>query len=60
MKKAYFFIDDTIWVLRDITRERPASLFDNPFLKMLKANHDKYGMKVQLNIFYSRRCHRCL
>ncbi len=52
MKKAYFFIDDTIWVLRDITRERPASLFDNPFLKMLKANHDKYGMKVQLNIFY--------
>lgn len=52
MKKAYFFIDDTIWVLRDITRERPASLFDNPFLKMLKSNHDKYGMKVQLNIFY--------
>lgn len=52
MKKAYFFIDDTIWVLRDITRNRPATLFDNPFLGMLKSCHDKYGMKVQLNIFY--------
>lgn len=52
MKKAYFYIDDTIWVLRDITRQRPASLFDNPFLKMLKTAHDNYGLKVQLNIFY--------
>lgn len=52
MKKAYFFIDDTIWVLRDITRQKPASLFDNPFMKMLKTAHDKYGMKVQLNLFY--------
>jgi len=52
MKKAYFYIDDTIWVLRDITRQKPASLFDNSFMKMLKTAHDKYGMKVQLNLFY--------
>ncbi len=52
MKKAYFYIDDTIWALRDITRERPASLFDNPFFKMLKSAHDEYGLKVQLNLFY--------
>ncbi len=52
MKKAYFYIDDTIWVLRDITRQKPASLFDNPFLKMLKEAHDKYGLKTQLNLFY--------
>lgn len=52
MKKAYFYIDDTIWVLRDITRQRPASLFDNSFMKMLKDAHDKYGLKVQLNLFY--------
>ncbi len=51
MKKTYFFIDDVIWCLRDLTRERPASLFDNPFLKGLKEAHDKYGMKVQLNLF---------
>lgn len=52
MKKAYFYIDDTIWVLRDITRQKPKSLFDNPFMRMLKAAHDKYGLKTQLNLFY--------
>lgn len=52
MKKAYFYIDDTLWVLRDITRQRPKTLFDNPFMKMLKTAHDKYGLKTQLNLFY--------
>lgn len=52
MKKAYFYIDDTIWVLRDITRQKPATLFENPFMKMLKDAHNKYGLKVQLNLFY--------
>ena len=51
-KKAFFFIDDVIWVFRDLTRERPASLFDNPFMKCLKEAHDRYGMKVQLHAFY--------
>lgn len=52
MKKAYFAIDDVIWVLRDLTRQKPASLFDNPFMKMLKDAHDRYGVKTQLNLFY--------
>lgn len=53
MKKlAYFFIDDTIWVLRDIAREMPASIFDNAFMKMLKKAHDDNGLTVQLNLFY--------
>lgn len=52
MKKAYFYIDDTIWVLRDITRQKPKSLFDNPFMHMLKTAHDGFGLKVQLNLFY--------
>lgn len=51
-KKTFFFIDDVIWFLRDITRERPASIFDQHFLKVLKTAHDKYGLKVQLNLFY--------
>lgn len=51
-KKAYFYIDDTIWVLRDLTRTKPESLFDVPFLKLLKNAHDKYGLRVQLNLFY--------
>ncbi len=51
-KKAYFYIDDTIWALRDITRIRPASMFDTPFFNMLKTAHEKYALKVQLNLFY--------
>ena len=51
-KKAYFFIDDVIWVFRDLTRERPKSIFDHHFLKSLKETHDKTGLKVQLNVFY--------
>ena len=51
-KTAYFFVDDVIWCLRDLTRTKPTSIFDVPFLAMLKRVHDKYGLKVQLNLFY--------
>lgn len=51
-KKAYFFIDDVIWCMRDITRIKPASIFDIPFMAMLKKAHDLYGLTVQLNLFY--------
>ncbi len=52
MKEAYFYIDDVIWVFRDLARQKPDSLFDNAFMKMLKKAHDDNGMKVQLNLFY--------
>ena len=54
MAKKYFFsfIDDVIWAFRDVTRQKPASLFDNGFFKILKNAHDNYGLKVQLNLFY--------
>ena len=53
MKKlAQFYIDDVIFVFRDITKQKPKSIFDHPFLKELKGAHDKYGLKVQLNCFY--------
>lgn len=51
-KKAFFFIDDVVWVFRDLTRQKPKNLFDNPFLALLKEAHDKYGLKTQLNVFY--------
>ncbi len=51
-KKAFFFIDDVVWVFRDLTRQKPKSLFDNEFLKLLKKAHDEYGLKTQLNVFY--------
>ena len=51
-RKAHFFIDDAIWFLRDITRQRPKSVFDTPFMKGLKDSHDRWGLKVQINLFY--------
>ncbi len=53
MKKiSTFVIDDVIWVFRDLTRNAPKSMFEHPFLAMLKEAHEKYGLKVQLNLFY--------
>lgn len=51
-RQTAFFIDDVIWVLRDIARQRPDSIFDHPLLGGLRAAHERYGLKVQLNLFY--------
>lgn len=51
-RKASYFCDDVIWVFRDLARQRPRSIFDHPFLSVLKECHDKYGLKLQLNLFY--------
>ena len=51
-KRASFFIDDAIWFLRDLTRKRPKSMFDDPFLAPMKECHEKYGLKLQINLFY--------
>ena len=51
MKKTFFFIDDVIWTLRDLTEKRPKSIYDHPFIAMLYDAHKKYGLKVQLNLF---------
>lgn len=47
----HFFIEDNIWFLRDLNRDRPESIFDHPYLAMLKRMHEKYGTKVQLDVF---------
>ena len=46
------YIDDVIWFLRDLARLRPAKAFDHPFLSGLKRLNERYGYKVQLNLFY--------
>lgn len=51
-KKVCFFIDDVIWTLQELNEQRPASIFDQHFFKNLKASHDLYGAKIQLNLFY--------
>lgn len=50
-KTYYFYIDDVIFLLRDLCQKPPKQLFDHPFLAMLKDLHERYGMKVQLNCF---------
>jgi hypothetical protein len=46
--------DDNIWFLRDLTKNSNIykSLFDNPYLKVYKDVHDKYGTKFHFNLFY--------
>ena len=51
-KLAAFYIDDVIFVFRDLAREKPKSCWDHRFLGHLKEAHERYGLKVQLNIFY--------
>jgi hypothetical protein len=51
-KRAAFYIDDVIWVFRELAAQKPKSCWDHRFLGHLKEAHDKYGLKVQLNVFY--------
>ena len=48
-----FFIDDNIFFLTDIARERPARLFDHFYLKALQDIHKKYGACFTLNTFFA-------
>lgn len=52
MKKFSFTVDDNIRFLHMLTAENADSLFSNPYLAMYKRLHDKYRLKVQLNLFY--------
>lgn len=47
-----FYVDDNIYVFRDLTRGNYGSVFEHEYLKMFKELHEKYGLKVQLNVFY--------
>lgn len=51
-RRANFCIDDNIFTFADIAKERPASIFDHFYLKHLKMLHEKYGMKITLNLFF--------
>ncbi|MEA4822555.1 MAG: hypothetical protein VB111_00360 [Clostridiaceae bacterium] len=48
-----FSVDDNIWWLQDLTANAYTSIFDNPYLAVYKEAHDKYGIKVRLNLFYA-------
>ncbi|HAZ19970.1 MAG TPA: hypothetical protein DCY75_07355 [Clostridiales bacterium] len=58
VKKAHktyrFSLDDNIWFLQDIAKNQHIyrSIFENPYLSMLKGVHDQYGTHFHLNIYY--------
>ena len=47
-----FTVDETIKFLRDLSEGKWSSIFDHPFLAMYKRLHDRFGLKVQLNLFF--------
>ena len=53
-KKYRFSLDDNIWFLQNLTlhKDEYASMFEDPYLALLKKIHDKYGSKFHVNIYY--------
>ena len=52
MRSFSFTVDDNIIFLKDITEMGCKSIFDHPYLAMYKRLHEKYDLKIQLNLFY--------
>ena len=46
-------IDDGIWFLQDIAKHGYESIFENPYLSMLKRLNKLYGAKFHINIYYT-------
>jgi hypothetical protein len=51
-KRYGFFIDDNVFFLTDIHKDKSKSLFDHFYLKKLLEFHKNYGTKFVLNLFY--------
>lgn len=47
-----FSVDDCIWFLRDIALYAERSIFENGFVRFWRELHERYGLKVQFNIYY--------
>lgn len=58
-KKYRFSLDDNIWFLQNLTenKDKYQSMFEDPYLAMLKAIHDKHGSKFHINIYYETPRH---
>lgn len=52
MRNFCFTVDDNIRFFKEIMENGFESVFDHPYLKMYKRLHEKFGLKVQLNLFY--------
>jgi len=47
-------LDDNIWFLKDISdnADQYTSIFENPYLALLKEVHETYGTRIHVNIYY--------
>ena len=52
MKFYCFTVDDNIRFLKELTQTPEASIFAHPYLAMYRRLHEKFDLKVQLNLFY--------
>ena len=52
MKTFCFTVDDNIRFFADLASDRTQNIFDHPYLAMYLRLHEKFGLKVQLNLFY--------
>ena len=45
-------VDDNVRFLQDIAEHDYRSVFENPYLAMYRRLHEKYGLKVHMNIYW--------
>lgn len=52
MKQFVFTVDDNVRFLRELTEGSFEHPWEHPYLKVYHTLHRRYGLKVQLNLFY--------
>lgn len=50
--KYHFSIDDTLWIFKDITENKYASIFENRILLWAKEMHEKYDVGFSFYVWY--------
>lgn len=53
MKQFCFTVDDNVRFLRELNAGRAESIFDHPYLALYRRLHERFGLKIQLNLFLS-------
>ena len=58
-KKYRFSLDDNIWFLQNLNENKDVykSMFEDPYLALLKSIHDKHGSKFHANVYYETDRH---
>lgn len=54
MNLIHFSIDDVIYIFKELTFNKPKSIFDLPILTFFKNLHNKYGIVISFYCFYKK------